>query len=143
MRHSLESPSVRLVARLASVFAAIVVALVMSAPLAQAQTRARVTIDFPFSAAGVPQEAGAYEIEATAGRVILRSTAANAKPVTMLVITRLGRHDTDPGAELVFDKVGEKSELSEIWLPKVDGYLVSGAKGDHEHRVVGGSNPHK
>ena len=60
-----------------------------------------------------------------------------------IVITRLGRHDKDTDAEFVFDKVANKVMLSEVWLPNEDGYLILSTPGAHEHRVVGGSNPHK
>ncbi len=55
----------------------------------------------------------------------------------------LGRHDKDADPELVFDKIGTKLELSEVWLPNQDGFLLLATKGRHEHAVVGGSNPRK
>jgi hypothetical protein len=61
----------------------------------------------------------------------------------MPVITRLGRHDNDTDPELIFDKVGGKFLLSELWLPDLDGFLVLNTPVDHEHRVLGGSRPHK
>ena len=60
----------------------------------------------------------------------------------MLVVTRLGRHDKDKGAELVFVKVGDQMKLSEIWPSEQDGYLVLVSPEAHGHRVVGGSSPH-
>jgi hypothetical protein len=59
------------------------------------------------------------------------------------VITMLGRHDRDPDAEFVFDKIAGKTVLSEVWLPRKDGFLLLATKGPHEHTVVGGSNPRK
>ena len=109
---------------------------------AQSAGTARVKIDFGFVAGGKDMPAGEYEFSVTEGRVVMRPRAGGAV-VTMTVITRLGRHDADPDPELVFDKINGKSILSEFWLPGADGYLLEHASADHEHRVVGGSRPHK
>ena len=61
----------------------------------------------------------------------------------MSVITLLGRHDKDMDPEFVFDKVGGKLLLSEIWGPGMDGVLVLATSGPHQHAVLGGSNPRK
>jgi len=122
MRQLLKSQAVRSTARVGSVVAALVVA---------------------FVAGGTALEAGEYEIEATRDRVILRTTSGTAVQIQMPVITRLGRHDADPDSELVFDKVGGRLLLSEFWFPDMDGYLVLSTPTAHEHRVLGGSRPHK
>jgi hypothetical protein len=57
--------------------------------------------------------------------------------------TRLGRHDRDAEPEIVFDKLGGKFLLSEVWLPGQDGYLLLTTKEQHDHAVLGGSNPRK
>ncbi len=59
----------------------------------------------------------------------------------MTALTGLGRHDKDVDTELVFDKIGGKFLLSEVWFPGRDGYLLLATKDAHEHAVVGGSNP--
>lgn len=82
-------------------------------------------------------------IEASRDKVVLRSTSGKAAPVTMMVITRLGRHDNDAEPELIFDKLAGRLSLSEFWFPDMDGYLVLNTPADHEHRVFGGSRPHK
>lgn len=143
MRQLLKSQAVRSTARVGSVVAALVVALAVTATPAQAQNRAKMNIDFAFVAGGTAMEAGAYEIEATRDRVILRAVSGKGAQVLMPVITRLGRHDADPDSELVFDKVGGQLFLSEFWFPEMDGYLVLNTPTDHEHRVLGGSRPHK
>jgi hypothetical protein len=143
MRHALtSSQSVRRIARLAGIVAALGVAVVISATPAHAQTRATVKIDFAFVAGNQSMEAGAYDIEVTGGQVILRGGSANAS-VVMPVITKLGRHDTDADAELVFDKVGGKFLFSEFWYPGADGCLVLNTPTDHGHRVISSSHPQK
>ncbi len=56
----------------------------------------------------------------------------------LTVVTRLARqHESDaPKASFVFDTVGEKHYLSEIWMPGQDGYLLRAATDDHKHDVV-------
>lgn len=143
MHQLLKSQAVRSTAHVGSAVAALVMAFVVTAVPAQAQNRSKVNIDFAFVAGGSAMEAGAYEIEATRERVILRSAAGKSAQVVMPVITRLGRHDNDVESELIFDKVGGRLLLSEFWFPETDGYLVLNTPTDHEHRVLGGSRPHK
>ena len=111
--------------------------------IASAQTRGTAKIDFPFVAGAKQLAAGAYEFEVDNGKVVVRSNDPKGATVAMIVITRLGRHDNDTDTELVFDKVSDKLVLSEIWLGNDDGYLVASTPGNHEHRVLGGSKPHK
>ena len=86
--------------------------------------------------------AGKYGVEVMpAGTVML--TGPNGARAMLPVITRLGRHDQDADSEFVFDKVDGKSVLSEIWMPKQDGWLVLATSKPHEHAVLGGSNPRK
>jgi hypothetical protein len=61
--------------------------------------------------------------------------------VILVPVTRLGRHDKDADPELVFDKTGGKLILSEVWFPRMDGFLLVATSEPHEHAVVGGSNP--
>jgi hypothetical protein len=123
--------------------AAFVVVLLGIAGTASAQSIGKATIDFPFVAGKTQCAAGTYDFAATAGKVTLTPKDTKQSSVIMLVITRLGRHDLDKDPELVFDKVGGKLLLSEVWLGGEDGYLVTNTPGDHEHRILGGSNPHK
>jgi hypothetical protein len=119
--------------------------LICLAVTASAQDRGTAKIDFPFVYGTHQLPAGTYAIEADPmqGTVRLASKDAKNATVTMIVITRLGRHDNDPDTELVFDKVKDKLVLSEIWLANNDGYLVTNTPGNHEHLVLGGSHPHK
>jgi hypothetical protein len=112
----------------------LVAALVASSVLACAQT-VSVDIGFPFTAGGKDFAAGKYtlEINPTGPVISLRGTAG---ATILAAFTFLGRHDNDPDLELVFDKVGGKLGLSEIWYPGRDGYLVLMTKEAHEHVVV-------
>ena len=120
---------------------AFVVAFELGGAMAYAQS-IHAEIGFPFVAGGKEMAAGKYTIEVTtAGTVLL--TGAGGSRMLIPVITMLGRHDQDPDAEFVFDKIDGKTVLSEIWMPRKDGMLVLATKGPHEHAVVGGSNPKK
>lgn len=129
--------------RVGLVLAALFVAFVAVASPVHAQTRATVNIDFAFVAGGTDMEAGAYVLQAEPGKVTVGATTPKGKSVILPVLTRLGRHDADTQAELVFDRVDGKLSLSEVWFPERDGYLVLNTPREHEHRVLGGSRPHK
>lgn len=107
-----------------------------------AQNSVNVNIDFAFVAAGKEMPAGAYEFEVEKMTVVMRSVKGSALAVVMPAFTRLGRHDADRDPELVFDKVGGKLLLSELWIPDKDGYLLLDTPVNHDHRVIGGSRPH-
>ncbi len=113
----------------------------VSGVIAFAQT-ANVEIGFPFMARDKDFPAGKYTVEVAQDTrsMVLRGASGS---VIMLVVTRLGRHDNDTDAELVFDKIGDKALLSEAWFPGQDGYLVLTTKEAHKHAVAGGSNPRK
>jgi len=106
------------------------------------QTRGTATIGFPFVAGSTQCPAGSYSFEAEGNKVTLRAVEPKGPTVILLVVTRLGRHDKDANPEFVFDKVGDQLKLSELWPSKQDGYLLLASTEPHEHRVVGGSNPH-
>jgi len=119
------------------------VAVVLVASGARAQTAVPIgsfNVAFAFTADGKPMPAGAYRFETDGGNsVTIRSGAAAA---VLMVVTRLGRHDTDRDLELVFDKIKDQLMLSEIW-PSAggDGYLVLANTAEHTHVVLGGSRP--
>ncbi|MFN7990001.1 MAG: hypothetical protein U0529_21190 [Thermoanaerobaculia bacterium] len=121
---------------------ALVLALAGLADPALAETRGTATISFPFVAGSTSCPAGSYTFDVDGTKVTLRSTEPKGPAVVLLVLTRLGRHDKDKEPEFVFDKVGNQMKLSEIWPPGEDGLLTLLTPEYHEHRVVGGSNPH-
>ena len=118
-------------------------ALLGLAASASAQTSGKATIDFSFTAGKTECPAGTYNIDVSGGRVVLKAEGPKGASVVLLAITRLGRHDTDNTTELVFDKVGDKRVLSEVWLGNADGYFVATTAVAHEHTVLGGSKPTK
>jgi hypothetical protein len=122
---------------------ALVVAFVVGGAMAYAQN-VTAEIGFPFVAGGKEMASGKYTVRVTEDRdrmVVLMGPGG--LQVILPVITTLGRHDKDPDAEFVFDKIDGKAVLSEVWMPSKDGLLLVASKGRHEHAVVGGSNPKK
>jgi hypothetical protein len=130
--------------RVVFALAAFVMAFQLSGALAYAQSAQKISaeIGFPFVAGGKEMPAGKYSVVFELGKP-LEFYGQNGTRVLLAVITSLGRHDQDPDAEFVFDKVDGKSVLSEIWMPKRDGFLVLATAKPHEHVVLGGSNPKK
>lgn len=121
--------------------AAFVVAFVAGGAAAGAQT-VSAEIGFPFVAAGKDMPPGKYSVEVTAaGQVSLSGPDRNR--ILLPIVTMLGRHDRDADPEFVFDKVGGKVLLSEVWMPGRDGCLLLITRESHDHVVVGGSNPKK
>ena len=122
---------------------ALVVAFVVGGAMAYAQN-VTAEIGFPFVAGGKEMASGKYTVRVTEDRdrmVVLMGPGG--LQVILPVITTLGRHDKDPDAEFVFDKIDGKAVLSEVWMPSKDVLLLVARKGRHEHAVVGGSNPKK
>ena len=143
MRTESRSRPARRLLPIGYVIAALVIGVAGFGATTYAQNRVTVNIDFAFVAAGKEMPAGAYELEVDRATVVLRSAKGKASWIQMPAFTRLGRHDADPDPELVFDKVGGKLLLSELWLPDRDGYLLLNTPVDHEHRVLGGSRAPK
>jgi hypothetical protein len=100
---------------------------------------ATVQIPFAFTAAGTELPAGTYRLTTDTSNphlFMIRNISGGAS-ATVPVITRLSASDS-PKPQVVFDKVGEKRILSEIYIPGVDGYQIAGTKNEHTHQKVTG-----
>lgn len=95
-------------------------------------------VDFAFTAGGKVLPAGDYEFRVDEAAPIIRIQGAGKAGDVVNIITRLTTElRTEPQvASLVFDVVGNKHILSEVWIPGVDGFLVQATKGNHSHKVV-------
>jgi hypothetical protein len=104
---------------------------------------ATVPIGFPFAVGTTDLPAGTYTVTtiSPSGEIQIKGSGGTAQ--TIAVVSHLARHDKDPGPELVFDKIGGRNVLSEVWFPGEDGFLLLLTKEPHQHAVVGGSNPHQ
>jgi hypothetical protein len=97
-------------------------------------------VPFPFTAGDRALPVGSYKIEggATPSSALRISSADGKTTVPLLVVTRLARqHMGDaPKASLVFDVVGDRYFLSEVWLPGQDGFLTRVTEEKHTHAIV-------
>jgi hypothetical protein len=108
------------------------------AALAQ-RPRATVQVPFDFVAGGTELAAGTYHVSvdnSNPNLIVVRSDKGDHKGMCN-VITRLSPSESSK-PQVVFDKVGEKRILSEIYLPGLDGFQLAGTKGEHTHQKVAG-----
>lgn len=98
----------------------------------------KANIEFAFSAGGKMLPAGEYVFQKDDAASVFRIQGKGKTGDIVNIITSLTRdlHAEPQAASLVFDVVGNKYILSEIWIPGYDGYLVQATKGHHTHKVV-------
>jgi hypothetical protein len=91
---------------------------------------------FAFEVGGKVLPAGKYDIEQPT-RELLLFRPAKGPAVEAKVVTRLAQPAT-PLVEpkVVFDKVGDKYTVSEVWLPGKDGFLMANTPGAHVHHSL-------
>jgi hypothetical protein len=99
-----------------------------------------VQIPFTFIANGKELPAGKYLIspQEQDPRILLIRSEKGADSALLPVITRLSASESSE-PRVVFDKVGEKHYLSEVYLPRMDGFQLPGAPGEHSHQDVKGT----
>jgi hypothetical protein len=93
----------------------------------------------PVIASVVFAASGGYYINtdnANPNVIVIRSDKGANKALCP-VITRLGPSES-PKPQVVFDKVGEKRILAEVYLPGLDGFQVAGTASEHSHQKVTG-----
>jgi hypothetical protein len=119
---------------------AVLIASLPSYPYNIGEQEVTVNVQFPFTAGDRSLPAGFYKLEHVIGPFpeIRITTADGITIVPVLAVTRLARlHMADaPKASVVFDKVGNRYFLSEVWLPGLDGFLLRATKEKHEHEIV-------
>jgi hypothetical protein len=98
----------------------------------------KLTVDFPFMVEGKALPAGSYDFVRDETATAFRVTDGGKNSFYIPVITRIAgpRNEIPRDAYVVFDVVGGKTFLSEIWIPGDDGYLMSTTKEKHEHKTV-------
>ncbi|MEN6560707.1 MAG: hypothetical protein ABFD52_08035 [Acidobacteriota bacterium] len=105
---------------------------------AQSAEAVKAKIDFAFAAGGKVLPAGEYEFQKDDAAYVFRIQGQGKTGDIVNIVTSLTRdlHAEPQAASLVFDVVGNKYILSEIWIPGYDGYLVQATKGRHTHKIV-------
>ena len=127
--------------------AAIAMTLVAATPQAHAQSTFKV--DFAFKAAGTDFAKGDYSVKPKDDTHVTLREESTGKEVDVLFTQRLDQPKpplTEP--QLVFNVVGDFAPsyteyitvyvLSEVWLPRADGYLIRAMKGAHKTEIVKG-----
>jgi len=120
-----------------SAFVAVTVfALGIGGTLAYSQS-AVVDVPFKFKVGNSELPPGPYKIaqvDRNSNMLTVRNVATGDSAVVAF-LTRLSPREGDRSI-IVFDKVGTKSFLSEVYLPGIDGYHLQGAPGKHTHVKV-------
>ncbi len=103
----------------------------------------RVAIDHPFIVSGKTLPAGDYTLtfDDVTGSFAVTGRGLKGADVFAPVQTRLLGPNENlkiSEARLVFDVVGGKYVLSEIWVPNQEGFLVGSEKPAHTHSVTKG-----
>ena len=100
-------------------------------------------VPFQFMVGDKMLPAGAYVVEGQGAAEMKIRALKGEWTATAPVITRLAKENhSEHGTKvnLVFDIVGDKHYLSEVWMPGQDGYLVRGTTESHTHAVVAENN---
>jgi len=106
---------------------------------AQSERGVTVKIPFQFVAGEATLPPGDYRIERdVANPTVLRVLGPDGKNsgVVLFVVTRLAPVGRSGYSSCVFDKIGSKRYLSEVWMSGQDGFLVKSTKEKHEHAVI-------
>jgi hypothetical protein len=120
--------------------ALVAVAALGAAPSVFAANQIEANVPFAFHVGTKAMSAGTYDfkVDFAEDTVDVRGGSPTVG-ATALIITRLAARP-HPGQNehphIVFDKVGDKYTLSEIWQPGNEGILVYATKGKHEHYVI-------
>jgi hypothetical protein len=93
-------------------------------------------IPFAFTAQGKELPAGSYRFKVDFGKGVAQVESMTGTYEVVPFVTILARHSTGTDSHVVFDKVGDKYSLSEIWGVQQEGVLLLATKGKHEHEVV-------
>ncbi len=95
-------------------------------------------IDFAFSVEGKLLPAGPYEFVRDSQANLFRIQGEGKNAALATIQTRLSGelHKTPLDAHLVFDVIGDKYFLSEIWITGEDGYVLLVTKEEHKHKVL-------
>lgn len=103
-----------------------------------AQTGPRVVanISFEFHAGDKVMPAGTYEFKPDIAKSVVRLVNMKTNDTIMAqVLTRISQRSGNESL-VVFDQVNTQYYLSEIHIPGIDGFHLTGAPGPHTHVTV-------
>ena len=106
---------------------------------AQMMIGARANIPFPFIVKGTTLPAGQYNFLPGEDEQSIEIVPANkGKATEAVIMTRLSVREGagNEDSHLVFDKIGDKYTLSELWIADMDGFLLNASNAKHTHQNV-------
>ena len=111
--------------------------LAIGSAYGQGSTMLRAHVPFPFEARGITIPAGDYQFKLTIGQRSLVISGAKEGDIRLTIITTLGGSSIFRDAGLVFNSYDGKHVLAELWIPGVEGVLVSTTPKKHRNdRVI-------
>ena len=121
--------------------AAVGLAILLAAAFGSAQLQHKVSAKIPyeFTAAGKVLPAGQYDFFYDAGskQVTVKGTEKGSVVLVPIITLLAGAiHTTPNDSHIVFDRIGNKYSLSEIWISGIDGISLLSTKEMHEHEIV-------
>ena len=114
----------------------VIALLAMGSAYGQSTTVLRAHIPFEFEAHGISIPAGDYQFMLTPGSRYLSISGGEMGEKRIRIITTLGGSSIFRDAGLVFDIYEGKHRLSELWIPGVEGVLLSTTPKAHKHDTV-------
>lgn len=110
---------------------------ISATPAFAADFTLKVNVPFAFRLNSETLPAGDYTFFVDRGADMVSINGPKGSGGNIPLMTLLGPARTnDWDGHLVFDKVGNTYQLSEVWQPGAEGVLISAAKGEHEHHIV-------
>jgi len=91
-------------------------ALAVASVPAQAPSRVEVNIPFAFTAGKTTFKAGVYSIKRASGNLLKLQNSEDKSTVLLNAPLTLSSQDTKAGERLVFNKVGDRYALAQVWL---------------------------
>lgn len=116
--------------------ACLLVLSVSASTYGQQSLRAKIPIAFTVS--GKLLQPGEYTFVPSSDERSITVTSPDKSSALARVLTRLaaGIHTTRQDSHVVFDKIGDKFFLSEIWIAGQDGFSLLNTEEKHEHRII-------
>ncbi len=120
-------------------------AFLLGSALLYGQEVHKISVDIPnaFTASGTQLPAGRYEVTLNGvmhQTVTFRSADGKNSATAMISTAIAGDPDKPTEGKLIFDVVGGKYILSEVWMPGHDGYLITGyTNAAHKHSTAKGT----
>jgi len=100
----------------------------------------KASIPFPFEAGGKSLPPGTYRFGHRVGPFasVQFSSMDDKVRLSLLAVERPTRRRTPdvPAAGLVFDKIGDRHVLSEVWLPEKSGFRLRSTETPHDRVIV-------